>query len=36
MKKIKNRKADIGMSSLQVRIALGYPDEIIIHLVGMA
>ena len=26
--KIKNRKADIGMSSLQVRIALGYPDEI--------
>jgi len=26
--KIKNRKADIGMSSRQVRIAIGYPDKI--------
>ena len=25
---IKNRKADIGMSSKQVLIAIGYPDEI--------
>ncbi|MAI87175.1 MAG: hypothetical protein CMF99_08550 [Candidatus Marinimicrobia bacterium] len=28
LQKIKNRKADIGMSSKQVRIAIGYPDEI--------
>ena len=26
--KIKNKKADIGMSSRQVRIAIGYPDKI--------
>ena len=26
--KIKNREADIGMSSRQVRIAIGYPDKI--------
>ena len=26
--KIKNRKADLGMSSRQVRIAIGYPDKI--------
>ena len=28
-KKIKNRMADIGMTSRQVQIALGYPDKII-------
>ena len=28
LQKIKNRKADIGMSSKQVLIAIGYPDEI--------
>ena len=28
-KKIKNRKADVGMTSRQVQIALGYPDKII-------
>ena len=29
IKKIKNRKADVGMTSKQVQIALGYPDKII-------
>ena len=28
LQKIKNRKVDVGMSSRQVRIAIGYPDEI--------
>lgn len=28
-KKIKNRKADVGMTSRQVQIALGYPEKII-------
>ena len=28
-KKIKDRKADVGMTSKQVRVALGYPDKII-------
>ena len=28
LENIKNRKADVGMSSKQVLIAIGYPDEI--------